>query len=208
MKELLVASGNRGKLAEIAEMLHGSVERIYSLSDFPHIPAPLEDGDTFAANAIKKARNAAQATGLPTLADDSGLVVPVLDGRPGVFSARYAGDDADDAANNAKLLAELAEIDNELWHASFCCVMALYLPGGECKTFCGELNGIILAEYRGGGGFGYDPLFLVPEFGKTLAELDMTIKNTISHRGKALVALRSYLESSCGELGRKSLHAD
>lgn len=193
MKELLVASGNRGKLAEIGEFLRGCVEKIYSASDFPGLPEVVEDGDTFEANARKKALSAAIATGMPALADDSGLVVDALGGRPGVHSARFAGEGCGDAANNEKLLKCLEGIDASGRTAAFHCVVALCFPDGACRTFSGELGGAILSAPRGKGGFGYDPLFLVPEYGKTLAELDMATKNRISHRGKALEKLRTYI---------------
>jgi XTP/dITP diphosphohydrolase len=198
MKELLVATGNRGKLKELEELLSGVVERVRSLADFPAIGAAVEDGATFEANAIKKARHAAQASGLPAIADDSGLVVDALAGRPGVFSARFAGEGAGDGANNARLLTELAAVPTEQRGAAFRCVIAFCLPGGECRTFSGEVRGTILATPAGEGGFGYDPLFLVPEYAKTMAELPLTVKNRISHRGRAFALLREYLETYRG----------
>ena len=193
MKELLVATGNKGKLRELELLLHGSVERIRSLADFPELPAVEEDGGTFVENAIKKARSVAVATGLPVLADDSGLVVDLLGGRPGVHSARFAGETATDNENNARLLRELAGVPVESRGAAFRCVLALCLPDGSCDTFDGELRGVILETPRGTEGFGYDPLFLVPEYGQTLAELPLAIKNRISHRGKALLRLKEFL---------------
>lgn len=193
MKELLVATGNRGKLRELEHLLAGVVERLLSLGDFPDLPPVSEDGTTFAENALKKARHAARQTGRVALADDSGLVVAALDGRPGVHSARFAGPDADDARNNAKLLQELAEIPAERRQAAFHCVIALCQPDGVCRTFTGELPGLILTAPRGEEGFGYDPLFLVPEYGKTLAELPLAVKNRISHRGRALAQLKAFL---------------
>lgn len=196
MKELVVASGNKGKLREIEELLRQSVERLLSPADFSQFPVVVEDGETFAENAVKKARAAAEATGLPVIADDSGLVVDALGGRPGVYSARFAGEAADDGDNNAKLVRELAGVPQEKRTAAFHCVIALCCPDGTCHTFDGELRGLILETSRGEGGFGYDPYFLVPEFGQTLAELPMAIKNRISHRGKALALLRDFLERS------------
>jgi XTP/dITP diphosphohydrolase len=193
MKELLVATGNRGKFVEFKELLRDTVAKLYSLEDFPEIPAVEEDGATFAENAVKKAQSAALVTGKPVIADDSGLEVDALRGRPGVYSARFAGVGAGDAANNARLLGELAELPGGELTAAFRCVIALCLPGGSCRTFSGELNGIIVKEPRGTGGFGYDPLFLVPEYGLTLAELPLAVKNTISHRGKALALLKEHL---------------
>ncbi|GFO68067.1 non-canonical purine NTP pyrophosphatase [Geomonas limicola] len=190
MKQLLVASGNKGKLREFAELLKGVVEDVLSPADFPGFPDVVEDGATFEENALKKARSAAQFTGLPVLADDSGLSVEYLDGRPGVYSARFAGEGAGDAANNALLLEELAGVPAEKRGAAFHCVIALCLPDGTCRTFDGSLAGVILEAPRGSGGFGYDPLFLVPEYGQTFSELPLEIKNRISHRGRAMQLLK------------------
>ncbi len=198
MKELLVATGNRGKLRELEELLAGVVERVSSLADVPGIGAAVEDGETFEENAVKKARHAAAASGLPAIADDSGLVVDALGGRPGVYSARYAGEGAGDAANNERLLAELATVPPAQRTAAFKSVIALCLPSGDCRTFSGEVRGIILSTPAGDNGFGYDPLFLVPEYGKTMAELPLTVKNRISHRGRAFALLKEYLASCRG----------
>ena len=195
MKELLVASGNKGKLREFGELLQGVVETILSPADFPGLPEVEEDGDTFEANAIKKARSAALFTGRPVLADDSGLCVDHLDGRPGVYSARFAGEGAGDAANNALLLRELAGVPRENRGGEFHCVIALCYPDGSCQSFDGMLRGEILEAPRGEGGFGYDPLFLVPEYGQTFSELPSEIKNAISHRGRAMAMLKEALQS-------------
>jgi XTP/dITP diphosphohydrolase len=194
MKELLVATGNKGKLKEIELLLQGTVERILSPADFPNLPGVEEDGETFEENAIKKARSTAVATGMPTIADDSGLMVDMLDGRPGVRSARFAGEKASDAENNARLLRELAGVSAQRRTAAFHCMIALCMPEGECQTFDGELKGVMLDAPRGDGGFGYDPLFLVPEYGQTLAELSLEVKNAISHRGRAFAKLKEYLQ--------------
>lgn len=193
MRELLVATGNAGKVKELAALLEGSGISLRSLKDFPQVPPVIEDGETFAQNALKKARGACKATGMPVIADDSGLAVDVLEGRPGVFSARYAGEGCNDDDNNRKLLSELAGVGLEQRTAAFHCVIALCLPDGFCRTFDGELKGIITDAPIGSGGFGYDPLFLVPEYGMTLAELPLEVKNRISHRGRAFAALREYL---------------
>ena len=198
MKSLVVATRNSGKIRELEHLLEGMVTTILPLNRFPDLPEVEEDGATFAENAVKKARAAAAATGLPALADDSGLVVDLLDGRPGVFSARFAGEGAGDAANNRKLLEEMAGIPAAGRTAAFHCVLALCLPDGNCWTFDGTLPGIILTGQQGDGGFGYDPLFLVPEYGRTLAELPLETKNQISHRGKALAQLRRHLEETEG----------
>jgi XTP/dITP diphosphohydrolase len=196
MKELIVATGNNGKLIEINELLKGYVATMLSLKDFPGLPEIEEDGLTFTENAIKKAKLTSLATGKPVIADDSGLLVAALDGRPGVYSARFASPGASDAQNNQKLLAELSGIPAEKRLACFQCVIALYQPDGSCVTFSGELDGLILESPRGSGGFGYDPLFLVREYGKTLAELPPEIKNRISHRGKALHKLKAFLSAA------------
>jgi XTP/dITP diphosphohydrolase len=193
MRELLVASGNKGKLREFAELLKGVVEVILSPADFPGLPEVEEDGASFEENAIKKARSAALFTGRPVLADDSGLSVEFLGGRPGVYSARYAGEGAGDADNNALLLRELAGVPAQERGAAFHCVIALCLPDGSCQTFDGSLPGVILEAPRGTGGFGYDPLFLVPEYGQTFSELPLEIKNAISHRGRAMQLLKAAL---------------
>jgi len=194
MTELVVATRNAGKLKEIRRLLEGVGIQARGVGEFAAIPDVEEDGDTFAANALKKAQTVARLTGLACLADDSGLVVDALGGRPGVHSARYAGPGADDAANNRKLLAELAGVAEAERGAAFCCVMALCLPGAEPRLFEGRVAGRILADARGVDGFGYDPLFLVPEFGKTMAELPLDLKNRISHRGQALRQLLAWLD--------------
>jgi XTP/dITP diphosphohydrolase len=199
MKELVVATRNAGKIQELELLLKGVVEKILPIGSYRGIPDVDEDGTTFAENAVKKARFAAQATGLPALADDSGLVVDALEGRPGVYSARFAGKGAGDSANNLKLLAEMAGIPQQERTAAFHCVLAFCLPDGACRTFEGRLPGMILDKQQGDGGFGYDPLFLVPEYGQTLAQLSLEIKNGISHRGRALEELRRYLEETCGK---------
>ncbi|MBI1920551.1 MAG: XTP/dITP diphosphatase [Geobacter sp.] len=203
MKELLVATTNRGKLKEIEALLSGCVERLYSLADFPDLLVVEEDGATFEENAVKKARSAAQATGKPTIADDSGLVVAALGGQPGVHSARFAGVDATDADNNVKLLHEMSAVPAESRKAAFRCVVALCFPDGACRTFSGELPGTILFEQRGTGGFGYDPLFYIPGYDGTLAELPLEAKNAISHRGKAMAGLKEFLSSDSGLKARQ-----
>lgn len=194
MNQLLVATRNRGKLKEIRAVLDGLVDELLCAADVPALPETVEDGATFVDNALKKAREACQASGLPVLADDSGLVVDGLDGRPGVLSARFAGPDADDAANNSKLLAELAMLPRASRKAAFVCVMAFVHPDGTEQVFQGMVSGRILDGLRGEGGFGYDPLFLVDGFQQTMAELSLEEKNHISHRGQALRAFKTYLQ--------------
>lgn len=193
MKELVVATRNRGKLKEISAYLDGIVPQIRCATDYPAFPETVEDGSTFADNALKKAREASKYSGLPALADDSGLVVRALDGQPGVYSARYAGESATDDTNNLKLLREMQSVPIDQRQASFVCVMALVTPEGDEQLFEGHIDGTILLEKRGNDGFGYDPLFLVERFDRTMAELNLEEKNGISHRGQALAQLQAYL---------------
>jgi len=194
MKDLVVATRNRGKLQEMRVLLEGVVDTVHPADDFAGFPETIEDGLTFEENALKKAREAMRFTGLPALADDSGLVVDVLDGRPGVYSARFAGEGAGDAANNQRLLEELAGIPAEQRQAAFICVMAFVAPDGCEQVFSGRVAGAIIPVERGEGGFGYDPLFLVDGFERTMAELSLQEKNAISHRGQALRQFRAFLE--------------
>ncbi len=196
MRQLLIATSNQGKFREFANLLDGKVPQVLSLVDFPDMVLPPEDGATFVENAIIKARHAARVTGIPSLADDSGLEVACLDGRPGVLSARYAGESATDADNNVKLLRDLADVPSVLRTARFVCCIAFCLPDGSCITFDGELPGTIMHEQRGKRGFGYDPLFLVKGHVETLAELDMAVKNSISHRAQAFGRFMEYLASN------------
>jgi XTP/dITP diphosphohydrolase len=195
MNELVVATRNRGKLKEIQALLDGIVGTVLCAADIPGFPETIEDGLTFQANALKKAREAMLFTGLPALADDSGLVVDALDGRPGVYSARFAGEGAADAANNQRLLEALAEVPSGQRQAAFICVLAFVTPDGAEQIFSGQVGGAILASERGDEGFGYDPLFLVDGFDRTMAELTLQEKNRISHRGQALQQFREFLVS-------------
>jgi XTP/dITP diphosphohydrolase len=194
MKELVVATRNRGKLLEIQAVLDGIVGTVRCAADFAGFPETIEDGLTFQENALKKAREAMMFTGLPALADDSGLVVEALNGRPGVYSARFAGEGAADADNNLRLLKELDGIPTGQRQAAFVCVLAFVSPDGCEQVFSGRVGGGILAVERGDGGFGYDPLFLVNGFDRTMAELNVQEKNAISHRGQALQHFRVFLE--------------
>ncbi len=193
MMELVVATRNAGKLKEIRRLLESQDISILGLDQFPDAPEVEEDGDTFALNAAKKAETIAHVTGLPCLADDSGLTVAALQGRPGVHSARYSGVDATDRSNNQKLLEEMALVPEQQRQAAFCCVMALCLPDEPTHFFEGRVEGLILHQEQGGGGFGYDPLFWLPGFDCTMAELPLDIKNRISHRGQALRQLVDHL---------------
>lgn len=197
MKEIVVATTNPGKLREIKDALQGMEVEIASLTDLsPISPIPLEieeDGKTFRENALKKARVVSQLTNRLTIADDSGLEVDHLHGKPGVRSARFAGEEASDAENNRKLLRLLEGVPSAQRGATFCCVIAIVDPHGKEAWVEGECRGVITDSERGGQGFGYDPLFSLPELGKTLAELPLEVKNRVSHRGKALAALKEVL---------------
>lgn len=194
VKRLVVATRNKGKIVEIDALLAGLVGQICCIADFIAFPETIEDGSTFEENALKKAREAASFTGLPVLADDSGLVVDALSGRPGVYSARFAGDGAGDAANNALLLEECRNVPENCRQGAFVCVLAFVTPDGEEQLFTGAVEGQILAEARGEGGFGYDPLFMPNGFDRTMAELTLAEKNEVSHRARAFMQFREYLE--------------
>jgi len=193
LETLLVATGNPGKLAEIQTLLAPAGIRIVAPAEAGWDPRVPEDGATLEANALLKARAGCRATGLPTLADDSGLFVEALDGAPGVHSARYAGPAEDPAANCAKLLQALSGVPAEERGAAFRCVIALVLPEGPEHLFQGACAGRIAAAPRGTGGFGYDPLFEVVEAQATFAEMPGEQKHGFSHRGRALAALREFL---------------
>jgi XTP/dITP diphosphohydrolase len=192
---LVVATGNRGKLAEIRAKLADLAIEVRSLADYPPVAAPDEPELTFEGNARIKARYYAAHTGAWVLADDSGLEVDALGGAPGVHSAYYAGTHGEDEANNAKLLRELEAVPDAERSARFRCALCLAgagLPGGE-RVFHGVVEGRILRAPQGRGGFGYDPLFYHPDVGGTTAEIPLATKNTLSHRGRALDALRAHL---------------
>ncbi|OGP93030.1 MAG: non-canonical purine NTP pyrophosphatase, RdgB/HAM1 family [Deltaproteobacteria bacterium RBG_16_54_18] len=193
MKQLVVATENQGKLREIEESLQGIGVQIISLKGLPPLSPVDEDGSTYLENALKKARAVAVHSGRLTIADDSGLEVDYLQGAPGVRSARFAGDQASDADNNGKLLQLLAGIPVAERGALFRCVIAIVTPRGREAWVEGQCRGVILEQARGNKGFGYDPLFSIPELGKTLAELPLAVKNRISHRGRALAALKAVL---------------
>ncbi len=181
---IVVATSNMNKLKEIQALLKEYSVTVKSLADFGPMPEAVEDGETFDENAYKKALHYAKVLGLPCLADDSGLVVEALDGRPGVYSARYAGQEATDWDNCEKLLREMAGQTNRAAH--FVCVLSLATPSGPALTWEARCDGEIINERRGESGFGYDPIFYSPVLGKTFAEVSMAEKNRISHRGLAL----------------------
>lgn len=186
---LLIATRNAGKLRELRGLLAPEGIEVVGLADLPPAPDVEEDADTFLGNARKKAHALAEATGLPVLADDSGLAVDALGGRPGVRSARYAGPDATDADNNRRLLDELGGVPADRRGAAFVCAMVLAVPADGEFTSEGRLAGRILDAPRGDQGFGYDPLFLVEGTELTLAEMDLGAKNALSHRARALRAV-------------------
>ena len=183
--ELVLASGNKGKIAEFQRLLEELDIQVHSMKEYPEIGEIVEDGSTFAENALIKARTVCKAAGKPALADDSGLMVDALDGAPGIYSARFAGEQHNDDDNNAKLLQLMEPVANDNRTAQFFCAIAIVLPDGREYIVEGTCPGIILRELKGQGGFGYDPLFYVPELDKTFAELTMEEKNRISHRGHA-----------------------
>ncbi|PLX92916.1 MAG: non-canonical purine NTP pyrophosphatase [Desulfuromonas sp.] len=187
--QLVVASQNQGKLKEIRRVLADSGIEVIGLDAFDDLTVAEEDGETFHDNARKKAVAIAEQTGQLCLADDSGLEVAALGGKPGVYSARFAGEGASDQQNNELLLKKLAGVPDAQRQGAFCCVMALCTPEGECQYFEGRIEGRILAESLGSQGFGYDPLFYVESHGCTMAQLPLDEKNRISHRGQALQKL-------------------
>jgi XTP/dITP diphosphohydrolase len=191
---LVVGTRNAKKLQEIREILGDLGLELRDLSSYPGAPDVVEDGTTFEENARKKAVELARSLGQWVLGEDSGLVVPGLNGRPGVYSARYAGKQGDDAANNARLLAELAPLPDDRRAAYYVCTAALADPRGEVRAVVeGRCHGVILREQRGSGGFGYDPLFLIPEYHRTFGELSARVKHALSHRARALEQLRPVL---------------
>jgi len=189
VKEVVVATKNPGKLNEFVRMLHTFDIRIHSLDDYPNIPDIVEDGSTFEENAKKKAEFIRDLLHIPALADDSGLMVDALDGAPGIYSARFAGEEKNDEKNMQKLLEQLQGMEGENRKAHFVSVIALAVPQEPTIVVRGTLSGVIAMEPRGNHGFGYDPIFYLPEYQKTLAEISHELKNKISHRAAALEKL-------------------
>lgn len=185
---LVLATRNSGKTEELKAVLRDFPVEIKNLTDFSPIPIVEEDGRTFEENAVNKARFTAKVLGLPALADDSGLVVQALEGAPGVRSARFAGEHATDADNNAKLLREMEGVENRV--AAFVCVIVIAVPWGPALVFEGRCEGLITTEPLGTRGFGYDPVFYYPPLNKTFAQLSTKEKNQVSHRGQALRELQ------------------
>ncbi|MDQ7838676.1 MAG: XTP/dITP diphosphatase [Thermodesulfobacteriota bacterium] len=185
---MVLATRNKGKVAEFREMFKGFPVEIKSLLDFGSIPQAEEDGETFDDNAYKKASFTAKVLGIPVVAEDSGLVVEALDGAPGVYSARYAGEQATDEENIAKLLKEMKGKTNRA--AYFVSVISVAVPSGPALTYEGRCEGLIAETPSGENGFGYDPVFYYPPMKKTFAEMSIKEKNEVSHRGKALAELK------------------
>ena len=191
--EIVLASRNKKKAAEIERILAGSPITVLTLDDFPNCPDVEEDADTFDGNALKKARAIAACTGRAAFSDDSGLEVEALSGAPGVYSARYAGPNANDADNLQKLLAAMQDIPEERRAARFVCAIAFVQPNGDEHVFWGYAEGAIGREPKGVSGFGYDPVFYPSGHARTFAEMTATEKDAMSHRRKALEKLAEFL---------------
>ncbi len=187
-KTLVVATRNRGKILEIVDLLEDFPVDLRSLDDFGTIPPIEEDGETFDDNAYKKASVTAKILGFPTLADDSGLVIEALNGEPGVYSSRYAGEGATDPQRCSFILDKMKGKTNR--KAAFECVISIAVPSGPALTYEGRCEGLIAEAPMGDNGFGYDPIFYFPDLDSTFAELPRVEKNRVSHRGKALMELK------------------
>jgi XTP/dITP diphosphohydrolase len=206
--EIIVATRNQKKLEEIRRILEGPALTIRTLEEFPDCPEVVEDGRTFEENAVKKSVSGARHTERLALADDSGLEVDALAGAPGVLSARYAGEPADDRANLARLLEAMRDVKDDARQARFVCCIALASPDGTVRTFWGVVEGTIGREPRGSRGFGYDPIFYPRGARRTFSEMDDDDKDQQSHRGIALRALKRYLSGLPGAAPVESGHAD
>lgn len=192
--KIVVATRNAGKVRELEQLTKGIHIEFVSLSEFEGIPDVVEDGLTFEENALKKARETFRHTGIPSMADDSGLCVDALEGRPGVLSARYAGPDVPDDVRYLKILDELSGIPMDRRGAKFVCVLALVAADGDEITFTGECSGTITTEPRGSSGFGYDPIFFYPPAGLTFGQMEKAAKNLVSHRADAMKKLLEELK--------------
>ncbi len=191
--KLILASKNTHKAMEMQAILGEGIELVTQDKTAAKDIEVVEDGLTFEENATKKAVTIMQRTGLPTIADDSGLCVDALGGKPGIYTARFAGENATDDENISKLISALEGVEEDCRTARFVCVIAVAVPNEEVKTYRGECEGRILTQRQGENGFGYDPVFFVPEYGKAMAELPKEVKNSISHRFKALNKLKESL---------------
>ena len=197
--EIVLATRNQHKKQELVALLSGLDITIRTLDDFPEAPEVVEDGDTCEANAMKKAVEIARFTGLPAVADDTGLEVDALNGRPGAFAARYAGEHATYEDNCRKLLQELHGVSPAQRGARFVTVAAIAFPGGKNMSAKGVLNGVIAESATGSHGFGYDPVFILPEYGQTLGQLPPEVKNQISHRARAFAQAKTLLQQMMAE---------
>jgi XTP/dITP diphosphohydrolase len=195
MDRLLIATNNQGKVREIKKILNGVYCEILSLKDAGIDVEVVEDGNSFYENARKKAVEISAMADCDVLADDSGLCVDALNGAPGIYSARFAGEDATDEDNNSKLVDLIRKVPQEKRQAKFVCSMVMARAGSELMHVEGEVYGEILTKPRGTGGFGYDPLFYIERYGKTFGELDADIKNAVSHRARALAGIREALHA-------------
>lgn len=196
MKQIIIATKNKGKIAEFKELFYNYQIQVMSLLDLAEEPPDVEEtGTTFIENAKLKAEEISSSLNAPVLADDSGLIVDALNGRPGVFSARYAGEDKSDQANMDKLLNEMTDVPLENRTARFVCVLAIAIPGEETIYRTGYCEGIISFSALGTNGFGYDPIFIPKGYTKTMAEISFAEKSKISHRNNAIVQLREWLKS-------------
>jgi len=194
LRRIHLATKNEGKIKEMKALLQDLDIELLTPEAAGSFPEVIEDGRTFLENALKKAQNLSEATGGETLADDSGLEVDALGGKPGIFSSRYSGPGSTDETNIRKLLEDLMGMPDERRSARFRCVVVLYRPGGDHEVFEGTLEGRITTEPAGWNGFGYDPVFFVPEFNMTVAQMSSEMKNRISHRGQALRLLKKSLQ--------------
>jgi len=192
--EIVLATRNQGKVREFVELMRDLPIQVYSLEAFPQIGELPEEGLTYTENAISKAATVARLTGRLAVADDSGIEVDALEGAPGAQSRRFLGEAATDTARNARILRLLHNVSSERRTARYRAVVAVAMPSGEVRTFEGTCEGRIATAPRGSGGFGYDPLFLVPAYGKTMAQLPVAMKNRISHRARAFSAARPFLK--------------
>jgi XTP/dITP diphosphohydrolase len=196
---IVLATRNQHKKQELVALLSGSGITIRTLDDFPEAPEVVEDGDTCEANALKKAVEIAGYTGLPAVADDTGLEVDALGGRPGAFAARYAGENASYEDNCRKLLHELRGVPPAQRGARFVTVAAIAFPGGKTMSAKGVLDGVIAESAVGSNGFGYDPVFVLPEYNQTLGQLPPDVKNRISHRARAFAQAKTLLQQMMGD---------
>lgn len=194
--KIVLATHNQGKIREFTESFQEIGWEAIPIQAVADVPDPKETGSTFMENALQKARAYAEAVNMPVLSDDSGIIAEALGDRPGIYSARYAGHHGDDEANNQKLMADLAAYPLEKRKGRYVCAVALVWPDGRSVTAEGICEGVIRDFYAGTGGFGYDPLFYLPEFGKTMAQISLEEKNRISHRGRALRALLEKLKKA------------